>query len=79
MKNSFITDYDRDRVEASPSRRCETRTDNREKKLSEHVKKTAEQKAAVKRLSKMKLKAWRTRQDRPRIRGSQNLNMPAEN
>ena len=82
MKNGFITDYDRD-----PSQKRRLLEDarleqtTREKKLkSEHVKKTAEQKAAVKQAeqNEIKRRGERGKEIAARIRGSQNLNMPAK-
>ena len=82
MKNGFITDYDRD-----PSQKRRLLEDarleqtTREKKLkSEHVKKTAEQKAAVKQAKQNEIERRGERgvEIAARIRGSQNLNMPAK-
>tara|TARA_Y100001958_G_scaffold59638_1_gene40135 strand:- start:2930 stop:7561 length:4632 start_codon:yes stop_codon:yes gene_type:complete len=82
MRNGFITDYDRD---PSQKRRLlnEARREQatREKKLkSQHVKKTAKQKAAVKQAEQNEIKRRGERgvEIAARISASKNLNAPAK-
>ncbi len=82
MRNGFITDYDRDPSQKRAilgKARLEQTT--REKKLkSQHVKKTAEQKAAVKQAeqNEIKRRGERGKEIAARISASKNLNMPAK-